>query len=67
MKQKYLTPKQFCEMMHISYSSFKRWVKDKRIKVIDIGGGKNKIYRISPSEVERFTRISAALAGNLNK
>jgi len=48
---KLLKPREFCELIGISYRTFKRWVSEGRIHVVRTPTGR---IRVSYSEVERI-------------
>lgn len=46
-----MRPKEVCRRLGTSYSTFSRWVREDRIKVIRTAGGK---YRIPENEIRRI-------------
>ncbi len=48
--EKLLKPREFCEIVRISYSTLKQWVREGRVRVLRTSTGR---WRIPYSEVER--------------
>jgi len=48
-----LKPREFCEIIGVSYSTFKRWVREGRVRVVRLPSGR---IRVPYSEVERILR-----------
>jgi Predicted site-specific integrase-resolvase len=51
--EKLLKPREFCKIVNISYSTFKRWVREGRVRVVRLPSGR---IRVPYSEVERILR-----------
>ena len=51
--EKLLKPREFCELISISYRTFKRWVSEDRVHVVRTPTGR---IRVPYSEVERILR-----------
>ncbi len=62
MSEKLLKPKEFCEIVGISYRTFKRWVVEGRIHVVRTPSGR---MRIPYSEVERILGGKTGGAGEV--
>ena len=56
-----ITPKEFCTILGISYSTYRRWVVSGKIKVIKLPNGR---YRVPFSEIERIIGKPVRLEGN---
>jgi len=48
MSRRLLRPKEVCDLLGVSYSTLRRWIKEGRIRAVQTLGGK---YRIPESEV----------------
>ena len=53
MQEKLLKPREFCEIVGISYRTFKRWVAEGKIRVVRLPSGR---IRVPYSELERILR-----------
>ncbi|MGC8988441.1 IS607 family transposase [Infirmifilum sp.] len=51
MSERLLRPKEVCELLGVSYTTLRRWIKEGRVKAVQTIGGK---YRIPESEVRRI-------------
>ena len=49
--EKLLKPREFCEIVGISYQTFKKWVRNGRVRVVRLSSGR---LRVPYSEVERI-------------
>ena len=49
--ERLLKPREFCEIVGISYQTFKRWVREGRVRVVRLQSGR---LRVPYSEVERI-------------
>ena len=49
--EKLLKPREFCEIVGISYQTFKKWVRNGRVHVVRLPSGR---LRVPYSEVERI-------------
>ena len=50
-QERLLRPREFCEIVGISYQTFKRWVREGKIRVVRLQSGR---LRVPYSEVERI-------------
>ena len=62
MRERLLRPREFCEAVGISYSTFKQWVREGRVRVVRTPSGR---YRVPYSELERILR--GEYGGNAGK
>jgi len=51
--EKLLKPREFCEIVNVSYSTFKRWVHEGRVRIVRLPSDR---IRVPYSEVERILR-----------
>ena len=49
--ERLLKPREFCEIVGISYQTFKKWVRNGRVHVVRLPSGR---LRVPYSEVERI-------------
>lgn len=50
-QERLLRPREFCEIVGISYQTFKRWVREGKIRAVRLQSGR---LRVPYSEVERI-------------
>jgi excisionase family DNA binding protein len=60
--EKLLKPREFCEVVGISYNTLKQWVREGRVKVYRTATGR---WRIPYSEIERILGLRQGRAGEI--
>jgi putative resolvase len=60
--KKLLKPREFCEVVGISYNTLKQWVREGRVKVYRTATGR---WRIPYSEIERILGLRQGRAGEI--
>jgi excisionase family DNA binding protein len=58
---KYYSVKEVAAILGLSYSFVRFLILNKRLEAIDVGCGKERIWRVSNTELERFRKDNSSL------